>query len=841
MTTPPASAGANGIDPSVATPARAARERVIHPERFVWERVFRALKFGAYRAAPWACLLWLLGVGLRSTSVAAGIVQVSRLKRFGSPVIDEQLHKALQRLAHRMGVTRVVRVLVSDRIDVPSVFGWLKPVILLPVGALTGFTPGQLQALLAHELAHLRRYDYLANWVQNIIETLLFYHPAVWWVSRRIRVEREYCCDELAVQACEDPLLYARALTALETLRPTRPATALLSARGGHLLKRIKFVLEARPPRRSTFSGPAELFSLALTTSFVLMLCAPFALAQQDGRSLAFPADRPLGLVLIRDAGEPYTATGEGEGWRTYAQAQGKIQIPDGVEVMLRVTPAERVDLSPLADFDPDALQRLDVSNCNLVDEDLDAIAGLTGLKALSLNKNKQLTVRGWERLNGLTELVWLGIEQTGIVDTPEHQLAELANLEYLDAYESPFNDASAQGLGALMGLKWLGLESTKVTGAALEPISNLANLEGLTLENTAVGNEGLANLTRLENLKLLVLKKTAVTDAGVASLAASPSLETLNINGTRINSDSLDTLLTFPNLRTVDVGETSIPEDRVAAFKQALAKRVAELPDTVEPQRSTNPDAPKIGLVISHFTATGPHDMDEPYGYAAQANKAVGFLDEANFDLYAIIEPGTENEGELPVILRNAGLSRKTVDGTNVKALRHLDAIVSAWYLDVREDMLTALIQAIEQGVGYVNVGPLGLMVPGTDSEDLQRLLGIRSPQYLWGMTGSCKRASVHPILDGLSAGSAFVPDMFNGYAAPDGIEGGTVILTSPPNLPNVPKDFYPLYVHTLGQGRIVNCQWGRFTLSQTPWGQYDLYIRCINWAAKRPAEAQW
>ena len=107
-----------------------------------------------------------------------------------------------------------------------DLIGWLRPVILFPASALTGLSAEQLEALLAHELAHIRRYDYLVNLLQTTVETLFFYHPAVWWVSAQVRQEREHCCDDLAVAACGDVLTYARALTALEQLRGSEPQLA---------------------------------------------------------------------------------------------------------------------------------------------------------------------------------------------------------------------------------------------------------------------------------------------------------------------------------------------------------------------------------------------------------------------------------------------------------------------------------------------------------------------------------------------------------------------------------------------------------------------------------------
>ena len=138
------------------------------------------------------------------------------------------------------------------------VVGWLRPVILLPASALTGLTLEQLESILAHELAHVRRCDYLVNALQNTIETLMFYHPAVWWISRCVREEREHCCDDLVVRVCEDRVVYARALFRLEELRGT-PARLAFAASGGSLLQRIRRLLggapEAWPVTVREFSG----------------------------------------------------------------------------------------------------------------------------------------------------------------------------------------------------------------------------------------------------------------------------------------------------------------------------------------------------------------------------------------------------------------------------------------------------------------------------------------------------------------------------------------------------------------------------------------------------------
>jgi beta-lactamase regulating signal transducer with metallopeptidase domain len=117
--------------------------------------------------------------------------------------------------------------------------GWIRPVVLMPVSAFTGLTPQQIEIILAHELAHIRRHDYIVNLGQIMVEILLFYHPAVWWVSDKIRQEREYCCDDVAVSLCGDRLQYARALANLESMRVTGQML-FPAATGGALLARIQ-------------------------------------------------------------------------------------------------------------------------------------------------------------------------------------------------------------------------------------------------------------------------------------------------------------------------------------------------------------------------------------------------------------------------------------------------------------------------------------------------------------------------------------------------------------------------------------------------------------------------
>src|SRR5437016_5123329 len=189
----------------------------------------------------WLVEAWFLGVLLLSLRAAGGLFLIERMRRKESNPVGAELHARCLALQRRMGLDRVIRYCQCHRLDAPAVLGWFRPVVLLPVRALTGLTEEQIAAVIVHELAHIRRLDCFVNLFQVAAETLLFYHPAVWWVSQRIRAERENCCDDEAISLCGDAVNYARALTRMEEWR-TAPAL-MMAANGSPLAKRVVRVL----------------------------------------------------------------------------------------------------------------------------------------------------------------------------------------------------------------------------------------------------------------------------------------------------------------------------------------------------------------------------------------------------------------------------------------------------------------------------------------------------------------------------------------------------------------------------------------------------------------------
>jgi len=203
----------------------------------------------------WVVLIWLAGALVFWVRLAGGWMVAARMRSTLVRRAPPEWQETFKHLATQIGVSRPVRLLVSALVQVPTVVGWLRPMVLVPVGALGGLPAEHLEALLLHELAHIRRHDYLVNILQSVAESLLFYHPAVWWVSGHIRAERELCCDDMAISISGDAFTYARALTELESYRPAH-LHAAIAANGGSLANRIARLLGYSKPSVRNNIGP---------------------------------------------------------------------------------------------------------------------------------------------------------------------------------------------------------------------------------------------------------------------------------------------------------------------------------------------------------------------------------------------------------------------------------------------------------------------------------------------------------------------------------------------------------------------------------------------------------
>lgn len=222
---------------------------------------------GVNRMFPTIVSLWGAGVVVLLLRLLGGWWRVRRLQRIGLATPPSSWQGVADRMADSLRLVRRVHVIESSAVTTPAIVGWWRPVLLLPLTGLTGLTPRQAEMILAHELVHVRRHDYLVNILQRVTETVLFYHPAVWWVSHRMRIEREQCCDAVVVRVCGNAEDYATALLRLEEERAMDGPVLAVAANGGALLDRIRRILSPQP----TDGRP---LAPAVATGVTMLLCA---------------------------------------------------------------------------------------------------------------------------------------------------------------------------------------------------------------------------------------------------------------------------------------------------------------------------------------------------------------------------------------------------------------------------------------------------------------------------------------------------------------------------------------------------------------------------------------
>jgi len=229
------------------------------------------------RSVPLVLAVWFTGVIFLLGRLNIGLIAARRMKSVATQPAAIELQQMLHTLSRRLGVMRPVKLATSALVQVPTVVGWLRPAILIPMGCLMGLSAIQVEAILAHELAHIRRHDYLVSVFQSVVEALLFYHPAVWWVSKQVRREREHCCDDLAVRVSGDSLAYAKALSFLEERRSSFPVV-VLGANGGVLTMRIRRLLGHK--ETPAVSRLAVITLLAVVVAAAGLCIGTFARAQ---------------------------------------------------------------------------------------------------------------------------------------------------------------------------------------------------------------------------------------------------------------------------------------------------------------------------------------------------------------------------------------------------------------------------------------------------------------------------------------------------------------------------------------------------------------------------------
>jgi beta-lactamase regulating signal transducer with metallopeptidase domain len=261
----------------------------------------------------WLVYAWLAGVILLSLRPAVGFVALHRLRlNLSMPVSDAVRERCLS-LQKSLGIRRLIRYCECLHLEAPAVAGWFRPVVLLPLSAVTGLSADQLDAVIAHELAHIRRLDAFVNLFQIAAEILLFFHPAVWWLSKRIRAERENCCDDVAIAVCGNAAAYARALASMAE-RPSVPVLAMAANRGplSARVARILGLAKARSRIRGASLGASMLcLSASLLAGHALFGAGrtpTITTPGQSASSAAATSDHPDDAIIAITPATPLSA-----------------------------------------------------------------------------------------------------------------------------------------------------------------------------------------------------------------------------------------------------------------------------------------------------------------------------------------------------------------------------------------------------------------------------------------------------------------------------------------------------------------------------------------------------
>ena len=538
----------------------------------------------AERIRPWLDWLtaaWLVGVATAAVRPLVGWLAWRRLTTDHAAEVPAAVARIVERARRRLGIGRAVRVVQSATVRVPAVAGWLRPVMLVPLALVTSLAPHELETLIVHELAHVRRGDLLVHILQLLLETIAFYHPAVWWLSARIRVEREHCCDDLVVATTGDCAAYGRALVAVAELRG-RELVPALGAADGSLVARIRRLVTGVDPAVGGWPLPA--FALAGLVGLVLTLVLAATTAAdgpEDDRRLL---EDPDSLTSLTPA--------QAELLRGFKPPENEVAIARGIPVGslplrgLKTLDAETARVLS-AGFKKahvgvlllDGLTTLDAETAQALAHprgSFPAQVSLGGLTTIDAATAAQLvTVQGlW--LNGLTSL------------TPEAARALAAGKPMPAGGQG--GRPTAMGHLSLNGLETLSPEAAAALAAVPR---HVLTLDGLTTLPPDVA-KGFAN-TKISRLSLNGLQSLAPEAA--ALLASSKAIKDLSING-------LTTLA--PDAARALAGVTSLHLDGLTDIDGDLARAIVEAKPLYVHMNGLTTLTPEAMRVLREFPGQG-------------------------------------------------------------------------------------------------------------------------------------------------------------------------------------------------------------------------------------------
>jgi beta-lactamase regulating signal transducer with metallopeptidase domain/Leucine-rich repeat (LRR) protein len=577
----------------------------------------------------WLGFGWVVGVAVFAVF---GVIKALRtnlwLCRQRKP-LPAKLQSGIEDLFSGFDLKTLPKIWLLEGISQPFVWGLLRGSIYLPADFVKVDNAEHRKGVLGHELSHILRFDAAVNCLQVIAQAIFWFHPFVWWANKRIRAEREKCCDEMAIARLGAKVRdYSIAIVNIlvEEHESTRPVPSLAVAGPvKNIEERIKTMLR---PGKKFYKRPSLVaVTVALLIALVTIPTALVLTARGEGQPTVQSADKPAQLpnkpaaasekpeqpryaartfnskvafvVWVRETRE----TGERRIGQTPSVVPLEIpaclwwwvQPPDPFFVKdwhlllremsqssvpgLRLVRATDSDVKHLADLP--GLCYLDLMHTEVTDAGLAYLAGLTQLQYLNLQEITNITDAGLEHLKGLTKLEDLRLYRVAITDVGLEHLKGLTGLRRLDLIGTKVTDAGLANLKVLNGLQDLSLSGPGITDAGLVHLKGLAALQDLDLDGTQVTDAGLVHLKGLTTLQGLDLTGTKVTDVGLAHLQGLTALEYLGLDGTQVTDAGLVHLKGLAALQDLDLRGTQVTDAGLEHLKGLTGLRTLNLSGT--------------------------------------------------------------------------------------------------------------------------------------------------------------------------------------------------------------------------------------------------------------------
>ncbi|MCL2648222.1 MAG: M48 family metalloprotease [Phycisphaerales bacterium] len=579
-----------------------------------------ALRFESFIECclPWYVLFWLAGLLSLSLWHVSGWLLLRRIRRHAKSPLDPRIVEVFRNLGERLRMKQAAVILESALVQAPAVIGWLRPAIVIPASIVTGLSSDQLQAILAHELAHIRRWDTLVRMVQAAVETVLFFHPAVWWVSATLTQESEYCCDEIALEICGDRKTYVRALAFVAGITGGGPPPAPLpgsplasAATGGKLLPRLRRILGKAGERSTSRAFVAAGIALVLIAAFI-----PLAYSIQSnnkGDAATQPTTtQTRGLHADSNANAATTRPVLFEeftidiGPTIWAGRASLCIKPDGSGTFGTDAwewPPVRPGKWKEVHFTLGASQMQTLQHALEQSDWLQAKTSIMPPPPDTRDYDFKLDRGGVSRKVRAND--WGQGQYAELVKFTEDLVRPLlrqgpgpdaAQKAAVEAIEGKGGKVKWEG-NVVVAVEWhngkttdedfelferfgelreldvngnrQGGERSKITDAGLAHLKGLGHLERLVLSHTEITDEGLAQAAEWKKLRDLILDDAPITDAGLVHLERLTELRKLNLRQTKISDAGLSHLKRLLKLDLVDVSDTGVT---AAGVKELLA-----------------------------------------------------------------------------------------------------------------------------------------------------------------------------------------------------------------------------------------------------------------------------